>query len=358
MGKKNKEPERTEEEKEEEEEVQEKKKSGNYFLTEKKNLDFFSSGCVVLDCILGGGWPLKRISNIVGDKSTGKTLLAIEACANFYKNWPKGRIKYYEQEAAFDTDYAKVLGFPISTDEEDEEEKGIVEFIEDVSTVEELFEDLEQITQEQEKNPEPVLAIIDSLDALSDKTELESKMEDGTYGVTKPKKLSQLFRRLAKKVKTANMHIMFISQIRDKIGVRFGEKYSRSGGHGLDFYASQVIWLSEIKKIKTVSKKIERVTGIEVQAKCKKNKVGPPFRICEFPIMFYYGVDDVIASLNWLKEIKALDELGISEKEIRTVAETIKDPENGKELKQELDRTVTRLWYQIESDFMPKFKKY
>ena len=329
------------------EQEQQKSIVGNYFLTEKKNLNFFSSGCKILDCVLGGGWPLKRISNIIGDKSTGKTLLAIEACANFYKTWPKGKIKYCETEAAFDPEYAEVLGFPIE----------VVQFVEDISTVEQLFTTLEQLTEQQQNSDEPLLFIIDSLDALSDKAEMESDIEAGTYGATKSKILSQTFRRLAKKVSNSNMHIMFISQIRDKIGVRFGEKYGRSGGHGLDFYASQVIWLSEKGKIKQVSDKIERIIGIDVQAKCKKNKIGPPFRTCEFPVLFYYGIDNVTASLNWLKEIKALDELGITDKEIKTVAETIKsgvDPE----LKEELDKTVTRLWYQIETKFMPKYPKY
>lgn len=334
-------------EEQEEGQKEEQEESGNYFLSEKRNLQFFSSGCVLLDCVLGGGWPLRRISNIVGDKSTGKTLLAIEACANFNKNWPDGKIKYHETESAFDEEYAEVLGFPVT----------VVEFIQDIDTVEGLFTSLEVLAEEQTQTDEPLLYIVDSLDALSDKTEMESNIESGTYGTGKAKMMSQLFRRLSNKVKKANMHIMFISQIRDKIGVRFGSKYTRSGGHGLDFYASQIIWLYEIGKIKHTIKKVERITGIDVDVKCKKNKVGPPFRTCEFPLLFYYGIDDVTASLNWLKEIKALGELEILDKDIPSVAVAIKSGDDP-ELKQVLDKTVIRLWNGIESSFMPKHKKY
>src|ERR1700754_4769243 len=73
---------------------------------------FFSSGCALLDCVLGGGWALRRMINVVGDKSTGKTLLAIEACANFVRTFPLGHVTYVEVESAFDVDYAQTLGFP------------------------------------------------------------------------------------------------------------------------------------------------------------------------------------------------------------------------------------------------------
>src|SRR4051812_34296892 len=73
---------------------------------------FFSSGCALLDCVLGGGWALRRMINVIGDKSTGKTLLAIEACANFVRAFVRGRVTYIEAESAFDRSYAATLGFP------------------------------------------------------------------------------------------------------------------------------------------------------------------------------------------------------------------------------------------------------
>src|SRR5271166_4934530 len=116
-------------------EEEQPQKVGNYFTAPKTNLEFIASGCKVFDCALGGGWPLGRISNIVGDKSSGKTLIAIEACANFSRQFPNGQIYYRESEAAFDTGYAQALGMP-----EEKVDFGDDEFI----TVEDLFEDMEK----------------------------------------------------------------------------------------------------------------------------------------------------------------------------------------------------------------------
>src|ERR1019366_3976564 len=89
------------------------KPGGNYFSSPKTGIEFISSGCHNLDLALGGGWAEGRVSNIVGDKSTGKSLLAIEACANFAIKYPKGTIRYREAEAAFDRPYAEALGMPV-----------------------------------------------------------------------------------------------------------------------------------------------------------------------------------------------------------------------------------------------------
>src|SRR5262245_13229029 len=88
---------------------------GSYFppSSQASSLEFISSGCTVLDCVLGGGWPLGRISNIVGDRSTSKTGLVMEACSNFAIKYPKGRILYREAEAAFDVNYAASMGMPV-----------------------------------------------------------------------------------------------------------------------------------------------------------------------------------------------------------------------------------------------------
>jgi RecA/RadA recombinase len=89
-----------------------KKKIGNYF-TNEKSLDFIPSGCQLLDLILGGGWAVGRVSNVIGDESTGKSLVASEACANAIKTSPKGRIFYHEVESAFDKQYGEMLGMPV-----------------------------------------------------------------------------------------------------------------------------------------------------------------------------------------------------------------------------------------------------
>ena len=151
---------------------------GAYFSAPSKSLQFISSGCKLLDCVLGGGWVLGRIANIVGDRSSGKTLLAIEACANFARQYSKGNIYYREAEAAFDVRYAETLGLP--TDR--------VDFSDSFHTVEDMFEDLTKVLESESKAG---LYIVDSLDALSDRSELKRDMDKGSYGAEKAKQMSE-----------------------------------------------------------------------------------------------------------------------------------------------------------------------
>jgi recombination protein RecA len=263
--------------------------------------------------------------NIVGDKSTGKTLLAIEAIANFRRQHPNGVIAYNESEAAFDDEYARALGI-------DMEEVIRPESV----TVEDLFESLIQFISTCNTRKKPGLYIVDSLDALSDKAEQERKISDSTYGASKPKQLGQLFRRLIKPLERSQVLVMIISQVRDNIGVTFGEKYTRSGGHAMDFYASQILWLANAGQVKKTINGITRTIGVDIKAKCKKNKVGLPFRECQFRILFGYGIDDEAASREFLKVAKV---------------NAPKDPE-------ELREAVKRTWFDIEQKFLPAKRKY
>lgn len=320
------------------------------FLQAEGRPELFSSGCAVLDCVLGGGYPLGRIVNVVGDKSTGKTLLAIEACANFAAEHPEGLIWYNEVEAAFDRKYASTLGLPVEK----------VNFAQDCFTVEQFFDHLKAAAAEAREKNLPGLYILDSLDALSDKAELESEIDKGSYGAQKAKKLSELFRRLVQQLQKSRITLVVISQVRDKIGVMFGEKTTRSGGRALDFYASQVLFLAQIETLKKAVKGVERPIGVRIKAKCRKNKIGPPLRECLFDLRFGFGMDDVAANLNWLAEVDMSDRVGVAKDKVtRWLREFEKmEPAEQKAKRTEIAAALITAWAEVEGEFLPKRRKY
>lgn len=299
---------------------------GSYFSSPKTDAQFIPSGCKTLDLALGGGWARRRIANVVGDKAVGKTLIMIEAAANFNLIEPKGKIRYREAESAFDNDYAAALGFPVEK----------VDFGEPVDTIEDVFEDLEKVLKGA-KGPE--IYILDSLDSLSDRAEMERKIDEGSYGMGKAKMLSQMFRRLVRDMANKDVTLFIVSQVRDNIGVTFGRKTTRSGGRALDFYASQILFLSQLGKLDRTISNIKRVTGVKVRAQVDKNKVGLPYRECGFPIMFGFGIDDWRACSDYIKEVTG---------EIVPKTTPL----------EELHERVTKHWWEIEKKFMPVDKKY
>lgn len=333
----------------------EEETQGLYFArTKKENLEFISSGNFLLDCVLGGGWPLGRMSNIVGDRSTGKSLLAIEACANFRQKYPKGKIIYLEAEAAFDEDYAEALGMPVDS----------IEFagakLPDY-TVESWFEHLESTLETMVKTQEPCLYIVDSLDALSDRAEKDREIDKGTFGANKPKIIGQLFRRTVKDMERSRIHLMIISQIRDNLGVSFGETKTRTGGRAMDFYASQILWLAQLKRLDRTIRKQKRVYGIQVKAQCKKNKIGLPFREAEFPILFGYGMDEAEALLTWLESIDFDISIWNEFKDGKlTLSQSIKMLEVSQRtsVMKDIKAAVAKNWEEIETRFLPTVRKY
>lgn len=328
----------------------EETQSSDYFANQT-SLEFIPSGAAVLDCVLGGGWPLTRISNIVGDQSTGKTLMAIEACANFNRKWPKGLMFYREAESAFDEDYAAALGMPVEA----------VSFIDsdDFVTIEQFYEDLQKACQECIRRDQPGLYVCDSLDALSSDEEQKTKFDAGSYAMGKPKQMGKLLRMCKSEIAKAKMNLIIISQTRDKIGSEFVAK-TRSGGRALDFFASQVIWLSHRAEVSRQVNSVKRVVGVEVMAKCEKNKISLPRRRCEFTITFGSGIDSMSSSMNWLEDVKRWDEVfDVKRPTYKTRLEKMSDEEYWQECKR-VDAEVVRIWQDVERDFLslarPKYR--
>lgn len=325
----------------------------NYFVSEKKNYQFVSSGCTGLDCALGGGYVLGRMTNIVGDKSTGKTALGNEAITNFFLKYPNGAARYVDSEAVFDPDYAAAMGMPVAKVDLGEDRDPII-------TVEDFMRDFDSFLDGRIKDGEPGIYVIDSIDALSDESEMTRDIEKGSFGTGKAKMLSQFFRMKARKMEQANTLLLIVSQIRDNIGVFMGEKYKRSGGKALDFYASQIVWLAKIKTLKRTVKGVERSVGIRVKAQLKKNKIGNTDRSFEFNFLFSYGIEDLSASIEWLQEVKHLGDVGMTEPEAKAYLKRL-DEMDGTEYRKEyaaITPIVQMAWKQVETGFLPKRKKY
>jgi protein RecA len=334
--------------------------STSYFAnsTERTGLEFISTGCALLDQVMGGGYVLGRMSNIIGDKSTGKTLLAIEAVVNFLRRYSDGYVRYSEAESAFDQKYAAAMGMPV-----DKVSWAVLETDDGAAdrTVEWLSDDISRTIKQLEGRPG--LYILDSLDALSDRAELKRDIDDSSYGAQKAKKLGEMFRRLVGEIEQSRLCLIIISQIRDKIGVTFGETKMRAGGRAMDFYATHCLWLAQVGSIKKTVNKIDRTVGIDIRAKCKKNKVGLPFRECDFPLLFGYGVDDVTASAEWLIEVgkeELLQAVGMSKSgyKVRITALRNRGGPEIVEVRKTLDAIVMEQWGLVESTFLPQAGKY
>ena len=281
---------------------------------EASAVDFLHTGCHVLNLAAsqkgrGGGWARGRIINLVGDGSSGKTLTALEACAQAYyristqkaRNFPdvkRVQIVYNNAEGVMDFPLEKMYG---------QRFRDGVEWIQ-TPTCEEFGRDY--IGRVDALKPgEFLLYVVDSLDSMSSEAGLErmdksvksGKATDGTYGTEKAKYLSSdFFNTLCGKMKGKDATLIAISQIREKIGITFGEKHYRAGGKALDFYTHQVCWLAQVEKLRKTFTGHERVYGVKVRARFKRNKCAMPFREADFPILFDYGIDDIGATADFL----------------------------------------------------------
>jgi recombination protein RecA len=252
-------------------------------------VDAIPTGGINLDAAIGiGGIPRGRITEIYGPESSGKTTLALHVAANAQRLG--GVAAFIDAEHALDVEYAQKLGVKIED-----------LLVSQPDTGEEALEIAEILVRSGAVD----VIVVDSVAALVPKAEIEGDMGDSHVGL-QARLMSQALRKLAGSINRSKTAVVFINQLREKIGVMFGNPETTTGGRALKFYASVRL---DVRRIGPVKER-EEIVGSRVRVKVVKNKVAPPFRQAEFDVMFNEGISHIALLVDLATEAGIFDKSG------------------------------------------------